>query len=1041
MHFTERKVHTIQPTNKLTNRQANNLTNEPSNRMESSAVADTTAMDLEAPVVTEETSTASTVTAYDRLSRPRRGAFGRAATTSTDPETLGTEEAPDELFNKKEVEDSNKQPEESLPWNDNDFETQETTAAEEKQDDDSSDTSFEKDAEEPQDDEKSSASIENQQEEEEELEEPASPTQPPEDTTTLALPESEPTQAPDASVTTDTVVTESEPQTNNSKNNNNNEEPPLADILASTDRLFDLVEDKSQVTVKDIVQSLTAEFQISTLVKTTKKAVKARLTQLILEQQQQEDSDDSDPESEDDTTHDDDDEFTPETSTSKRPTRRPKTNRRKAAAALRIQTTQARKRRLLELQTRNEELLQQHSQADQQRAEQIAAKFATDTDEQRLQRLEQQWGLLGRLDQKRWAVLKKQQQEGQEDEQEEGEAKDSQPEPPTAATPPPPVQELESDSSDESSDDDDELEIVGAPASRSLAKAPTHHALAVLDQSPRQQKQQQQRKSRTLAPSLAHLRHTLKAKQRQMGNLWLAQELGYKTEQEHLHECVQLEAQKRLKILHKEQERLAQNERKQQRILQMGLATEEEETLEDSPAAANTEAAEEPEEDEEMEMAREMEIEITTEDPTETSTSLEQTVDASAEVTPASDNELATEIPPEEDGLDAQEGFETQVPETMGDPVVAASVATTNANETASSSAPSAEGALVSEDSAGPNITDDKLLESTHEEVSGDSSQSSENQDSPTTAVEADDSPEEPAKPKGPRNAAWKAMLAKDAEKSKKKRKSGLVDDEADEEEEEEVAGLEDFGFTVKAKKKDSEEEDEDVANTVDEDDMENVVDELSDDEGDEDAGEAARKSMEQKEEKRRHKEIMRRMREGYDGRRGGIAGGAGARGMHGFDQLVAADNYEDAKRLGLANDDEMDSDTEEENIDDGEDEAAILDKALKDRWLHRSSVEVEETFSDDEEEPENNEPIDPGVDQNEVMEENEQERLAKRFAKRARMQRLLDAHGHEEEFSQSRLIDEDADIKADLLRMKVSKEFRAVLSLYSSFTISLIQT
>ena len=78
--------------------------------------------------------------------------------------------------------------------------------------------------------------------------------------------------------------------------------------------------------------------------------------------------------------------------------------------------------------------------------------------------------------------------------------------------------------------------------------------------------------------------------------------------------------------------------------------------------------------------------------------------------------------------------------------------------------------------------------------------------------------------------------------------------------------------------------------------DLEHVVDELSDGEGDEEAGEIARKRLAQAEEKARHAELMRRMRDGYDGRRGGIASGT-ARGNHRFDQLVATDNREDAKR------------------------------------------------------------------------------------------------------------------------------------------------
>lgn len=104
-------------------------------------------------------------------------------------------------------------------------------------------------------------------------------------------------------------------------------------------------------------------------------------------------------------------------------------------------------------------------------------------------------------------------------------------------------------------------------------------------------------------------------------------------------------------------------------------------------------------------------------------------------------------------------------------------------------------------------------------------------------------------------------------------------------------------------------------------------------------------------------------MREGYDGRRGGIASGVGgARGMHRFDQLVAADNRDDAKRLGLLNEDELDSDDEEggegkskkDSPDDEDDEAAMLDRMLKERFLHREEEEfLEENFSDEESEDE----------------------------------------------------------------------------------------
>jgi hypothetical protein len=54
--------------------------------------------------------------------------------------------------------------------------------------------------------------------------------------------------------------------------------------------------------------------------------------------------------------------------------------------------------------------------------------------------------------------------------------------------------------------------------------------------------------------------------------------------------------------------------------------------------------------------------------------------------------------------------------------------------------------------------------------------------------------------------------------------------------------------------------------------------------------------------------------------------------------------------------------------------------------------------------------------------EERTQERLAKRFAKRARMQRLVEEHKDSQEFSQQRLIDEDESMKLELSQMKVSE-------------------
>ena len=207
------------------------------------------------------------------------------------------------------------------------------------------------------------------------------------------------------------------------------------------------------------------------------------------------------------------------------------------------------------------------------------------------------------------------------------------------------------------------------------------------------------------------------------------------------------------------------------------------------------------------------------------------------------------------------------------------------------------------------------------------------------------------------KNSAWKAALLKEAEHARKQKKmralrDGLVEAEAEEEEEEEgIAGLEDFGFTIGAKKKSDDDEDND--DIMDED-LDNVVDDLSDNEGDEEAGEKARRAFEVKEEIERLKEIKRRVKEGYDGRREGIAGGIGsARGVHRFDQLVAADNFEEAKRLGIHNDDESDDEGNSKKVSkDGvgeiDDENDLLHKALVER--HMKKIDLPEYFSDEEE-------------------------------------------------------------------------------------------
>ena len=814
-----------------------------------------------------------------------------------------------------------------------------------------------------------------------------------------------------------------------------NDEPrSLERILEATNELFDQVEDKGAVTVKQILERLGG-----TLDKATKKAVRQRLVELITAWQQQQEDDKSvddddqgskdssseggdDDEEEDDAMDDEeeqvgdaDDEFEPDAPKPRKTrakktralasertrglvgerTRRKKLNKSLQKSALRIKAEQLRKKRMQELRVRNEEL--QYESKDQERAEQIAAKFETQTDDQLRERLSNRVNLWQKLDKKRWNVLQAQPivklEPVEEIKIETDTAEDKQQE------------NLKDVDLSEDSDSDDDLEITGATKTlmgpRNSPQKARKDVLSLLELS--SPNLATHRKEPTISPNrgLAALKRQLRSKHQKLGNLWLAQELGYKTEQEHIHDCVQLEEKKRQLQLAREQERLKESELRQERLLQLGVTYEEEEDQQSPPELEENhenngeeKSDNEDGEDEEIAMAREMGV-IASE-----SDLVDETTQFDGDEVESNGMEITTDASDENDA------------DTT-------TVATIKAKQPYHES----ENRVPSNDETSINHNDDAeptmLKDDGH---NSDSETCVPNDSGDEEEAEMETEIAEPEKPKGPRNAAWKAMLQREEEKLKKLKKrgkGGLVEEEAEEEEEEEVAGLEDFGFKIH-KKKNGDEDDEDNLPGED-DDMDDVVDELSDNEGDEDAGEKARREEQKKEEKERHKEILRRMRDGYDGRRGGIAGGS-ARGIHRFDQLVAADNREDAKRLGLLNDDELDSEDEAEkrdSDDEEEDENLLLDKMLKDRFLHRSSVEAEENFSGDEDD----EDKDMGGgddDAKQTEEEREQEKLAKRFSKRARMQRLIDTHGHDEEFSRSKLIDDDEMIKADLQRMKV---------------------
>ena len=444
----------------------------------------------------------------------------------------------------------------------------------------------------------------------------------------------------------------------------------------------------------------------------------------------------------------------------------------------------------------------------------------------------------------------------------------------------------------------------------------------------------------------------------------LYRELGFDNAEDHIRDCIRQEKKKKRIMLQQEQQRLKgskengqiqtsseQNDEGSEEGNSSALDEKEEEVMERTRVNLDQESEPEEEEDEELALAREIE-------------SAEKVKHGNIPVSHDSEN-VDREIEEDQEELihdSTQEAFESNVDDLNDESPGETLVEDFTQEPSISPYSEIVEEATFVDNMNESTLTKNSLpeVDSVNEQVAG---EEEDNVDEGEAEASLETSPgtrqvkSEGEVEKKPRNAAWKAMLKKEADLLKKQKanrgKGKLVEVEAEEEEEEEgVAGLEDFGFTMESKKKSGEDEDNVEA---DDEDLENIVDDVSDNEGDEEAGEAARQAMAHKEEKLRHKEIMRRMREGYDGKRGGIAGSAGARGNLRFDQLVAADNKDDAKRLGLLNDDELDSDDEggEKNENEVDDEMVLLDKMLKDRYLNKTDVPAEE-FSDSEDEEDN---------------------------------------------------------------------------------------
>uniref|UniRef100_K3X0S0 DNA replication checkpoint mediator MRC1 domain-containing protein n=1 Tax=Globisporangium ultimum (strain ATCC 200006 / CBS 805.95 / DAOM BR144) TaxID=431595 RepID=K3X0S0_GLOUD len=271
--------------------------------------------------------------------------------------------------------------------------------------------------------------------------------------------------------------------------------------------------------------------------------------------------------------------------------------------------------------------------------------------------------------------------------------------------------------------------------------------------------------------------------------------------------------------------------------------------------------------------------------------------------------------------------------------------------------------------------------------------------------------------------AGYRRLLQAEALQNRQRRRlkqtGDFVEAEAEEDEEEDVlkiGGLGDFGFGVpQAKTQESKEaEEERNALKLREDDLEGIVDELSDDEREQaqDLEEIFRKELEDQD-RQQVKEVMRNVKEGFGRNRrafsAGLHMGSEARGRFNLDELVAADGKMEAARLGLLESDEELSDADDasgrkkkkggedgeegEGNEEDDDEEAEMERMLRERYLNQPKIYMTSSESENEEEEERDalNGNGPGADENEVESDEERERQQmKLFSERARINRRM---------------------------------------------------
>ena len=364
----------------------------------------------------------------------------------------------------------------------------------------------------------------------------------------------------------------------------------------------------------------------------------------------------------------------------------------------------------------------------------------------------------------------------------------------------------------------------------------------------------------------------------------------------------------------------------------------------------------------------------------------------------------------------------------------------------------------VSEDLAAPaadGVTDAQAAEDLAPAAeTGPSAAAGAEEDAPADAEEEEAAPriedmeidKEPVEKKD-RNAAYKAILEADAQQAKKKSHAG-IEGEAEESDEDDGGqmGLGDFGFGVAKPKAKKDEDQEDLKIT--EDDLEAVVDELSDGEGDEAGAEAQRAKEARKREREEMAQMLRKVRDGF--------GGQDARGgAFRIDDLVGMDASarKEAKRLGLedsddeeirklrAGSDDEEEDNEDQEVDEEQGLAALISQQIKDRHLgDRLRRKEEPLISDSDSESEDEEVKKAGSDSEE--DEAAIKVKSRQWARRAKMRRVLEEKSAREkaeraergENSQgaSALFDADEDSQLILSMLSRTQSSRSATSVRS---------